>query len=129
MGLHTVASIYKHGKRWRAQVLVGGERQGKVFDTKAEASQWALMMEAEGKKPLASATMLVRDAAKRLHDLYVNEEKSRSDISRAKRLQDDPFAGKRLADVSKDDLDEYRDRRLDSDFSIRSGNPATVRGL
>lgn len=112
MGLHTVASIYKHGKRWRAQVLVGGERLGKVFDTKAEASQWALMMEAEGKKPLASSTMLVRDAAKRLHDLYVNEGKSRSDISRAKRLQDDAIASKRLADVSKDDLDEYRDRRL-----------------
>jgi integrase len=112
MGLHTVASIYKHGKRWRAQVLVGSQRQGKVFDTKAEASQWALQMEAEGKKPLAVSSMLVRDAAKKLHGLYVNEDKSRSDVSRAKRLQDDPIAAKRLVDVSKDDLDEYRDRRL-----------------
>jgi len=107
-----MASFYKQGRRWRAQVLVHGQRHGKTFDTKAEASQWAVMMEAEGKKPLAVSSMLVRDAAKKLHDIFVNEDKSRSDKSRARRLQDDPLADKRLVDVTKDDLDEYRDRRL-----------------
>lgn len=112
MGMHAVASIYKHGKRWRAQVLVAGHRQGKVFDTKAEASLWALAAEAEGKKPLAVSTMLVRDAAKKLHELYVNEGKGRSDVSRAKRLQEDALADRRLVEVTTDDLDDYRDRRL-----------------
>lgn len=121
MGLHTVASIYKHGKRWRAQVLIAGERQGKVFDTKAEASQWALAIEAEGKKPLAGSTKLVRDAAEKLYEQFVNEGKGRSDLSRAKRLQQDPLSEKRLVDVTVDDLDAYRDRRreLVEDASVR----------
>jgi integrase len=115
-----MASIFKIGKRWRAQVLIGGERQGRVFDTKSEASQWAMMTEAEGRKAPA-VTMLVGDALSRLHKLYVNEDKSRSDISRCKRLMDDPIAKKRLADVNKDDLIDYRDRRAKSveDASIR----------
>jgi len=107
-----MASIYKVGKRWRAQVLIGDDRRGKVFDTKAEASQWAMALEADGKKPLAVSTMLVRDAAVRLHAICVNEDKGRSEISRAKRLQSDPIADKRLVDVSNDDLAEYRDRRM-----------------
>lgn len=105
-----MASIYKHGKRWRAQVLVGGQRRGQVFDTKSEAQQWAIREEAEGVKA-PNVNMLVGDALDRLHKLYVNEGKSRSDISRAKRLQSDKLAKRRLIEVTKDDLVEYRDRR------------------
>lgn len=56
-----MASIYKVGKRWRAQVLIRGQRQGQVFDTKAEASQWALQVQAEGRKA-PSSTVLLKDA-------------------------------------------------------------------
>ncbi len=106
-----MASIYRVGKRWRVQVTVQGQRRSGVFDTKAEASQWALAELAQGKRAPVS-TRLVRDALKKLHDLYVNEDKSRSDITRAKRLQDDALADCRLADVSSDDLADFRDRRL-----------------
>jgi integrase len=103
MRLHTVATIYPHGKKWRVQVLVNSTRRSKVCRTKSEASQWGMMMEADAGHGPAVSTMLVRD---------VNEDKSRSDKSRAKRLQEDPLADRRLVDVSKDDLNEYRDRRL-----------------
>lgn len=47
-----MASIYKHGKRWRAQVYVNGVRESGTFDTKAETAAWALEREAQlsGKK-------------------------------------------------------------------------------
>ena len=64
------------------------------------------MIEAEGKKPLAASTKLVRDAAEKLYELFVNEGKGRSDLSRAKRLQQDPLAEKRSVDVTVDDLDD-----------------------
>lgn len=105
-----MASITKEGKRWRAQVLIRGQRQSKTCDTKAEASQWALMAEAEGKQKLTHG-LLVKDALKKLHALYVNEEKSRSDISRALRLQDDPLASQPLVSLSADDLDAFKERR------------------
>lgn len=106
-----MASIYRVGKRWRVQVTVQGQRRSCVRDTKAAASQWALAEVAQGKRGPVS-TRLVRDALKKLHDLYVNDGVSRSDITRAKRLQDDPLAECRLADVTSDDLADFRDRRL-----------------
>lgn len=115
-----MASFFRLGKRWRVQVLVHGQRHSRVCDTKAEAAAWALSIEAQGKRTPVS-TRLVRDALVKLHDVYVNEGKSRSDITRAKRLQDDAIAQCRLGEVSKDDLAAFRDRRL------ASVQPASVR--
>lgn len=115
-----MASIYKAGRRWRAQVSVQGHRRTRICDTKAEASQWVLAQVAQGKRGPVS-TRLVLDALKKLHGIYVNEGKSRSDIGRAKRLQGDPLANCRLVDISSDDLADFRDRRL------TTVTPASVR--
>lgn len=116
-----MASIDRVGKRWRARVLVKGQRQTKVFDTKAEAAQWALMAEAEGKlRPVHG--LLVKDTLKKLHELYVNEGKSRSDIGRALRLQDDPIGKVKLVEFDSDHLDDFKERRAKAglaDASIR----------
>ena len=116
-----MASIQKHGKRWRAQLMIDGDRRSKVFDTKAEASQWALAETAAGKRGPVS-TRLVRDALKALHEELMNAGKSRSDIGRALRLQADPLADIRLADVDADSLADFRDRKLKggaSDATVR----------
>lgn len=106
-----MASIQKHGRGWRVQIKIGGERRSQVFATKAEASQWALAETAAGKRGPVS-TRLVKDALQKLHDELVNGGKSRSDIGRALRLQADPLAQMRLADVDAAALEAFRDRRL-----------------
>lgn len=116
-----MASFTREGKRWRAQVLIRGQRQSKTCDTKAEASQWALMAEAEGKQRPVHG-LKVRDALKKLHALFVEEGKSRSDIGRALRLQEDPIADVRLADLEPEDLEGFKERRRTAgaaDASIR----------
>jgi integrase len=102
------------------QIKIGGERRSQVFDTKAEASQWALAETAAGKRgPVGNRIML--DGLRKLHDELVNDGKSRSDIGRALRLQDDPLAQVRLADVDATALGAFRDRRLAlvSDATVR----------
>lgn len=109
-----MATFTKRGKKWRVQVLVEGERRSGTFDTKAEASQWAIAETAAGKRGPAIRIKTIRDALVRLHALYEKEGTSRSDLSRAKRLQDDPLADLRLADVVTADLGDFRDRRIEA---------------
>ncbi|WP_199097140.1 site-specific integrase [Dyella sp. ASV21] len=107
-----MASFQRDGKRWKVQVLVHGQRRSKRFDTKAEAAQWALEVEAEGtSKPQLGQGLVVKDALKKLHTAYVNEGKSRSDIGRSLRLQEDPIAKVRLTDLNSDHLDDFKERR------------------
>lgn len=51
-----MASIYKRGNVWRAQININGNRQARSFDTKSAATQWAKATENEilknGGKPI-----------------------------------------------------------------------------
>ena len=42
-----MASIRKRGQSWRVELYRGGQRESATFDTKREASAWALEREAE----------------------------------------------------------------------------------
>lgn len=107
-----MATFTKRGKKWRVQVMVAGERRSGTFDTKSEAAQWAVAETAAGKRGPAIAAKTVRDALARLHALYVEAGASRSDQTRAKRLQSDPLADLRLSNVATADLSDFRDRRI-----------------
>lgn len=105
-----MATFTKRGKRWRVQVLVDGERRSGTFDTKAEASGvLPRRLQASGAPPSTR-----RRSRTRCSDCTRSEGASRSDLSRSKRLQNDPLADLRLADVAMSDLGDFRDRRIEA---------------
>lgn len=107
-----MASVQRHGKRWRVQVYVNGRRESAVRDTKAEAAAWALEREAQltGKK-LPAKTF--GDAMQRFRKTVSPERKgARWEQTRLLRMEHDPVAAVALARLSATDLADYRDRRL-----------------
>lgn len=107
-----MASIYRHGKGWRAQVRRGTERDSETFRTKQEASAWALQREAEltGTR-LADHTL--GDALRRYaRDVSPSKRGARWETLRLDAMGRDAVAGKRLADLRTPDLASWRDRRL-----------------
>lgn len=115
-----MATIYRKGKGWRAQVCVKGVRDSTVLPTKQEAAQWALQREAElGGRKLPDKTL--KDA---LTVYEANVTPTRAD-PRWERIKlacwrRDPIAKRKLAGLSCDDLAAWRDARL------REVKPATV---
>lgn len=115
-----MASIYRHGKRWRAQVYVNGVRESQVFDTKAQAAAWAMARESEleGKK-LPSKT--VGDALERYRDDVSPEKRGHKwERARLDAIMEMPIAKRMMATLSPTDIADWRDLRL------KSVTPATV---
>lgn len=107
-----MASIYRNGTRWRAQVYVAGVRDSDSFQTRQEAAQWALTREAElGGRKLPDKSL--KDAMR----LYANKEAPKHrgckwELVRLTALEKDVMAKRRLAGLSSDDLADWRDARL-----------------
>lgn len=107
-----MASMQRHGKKWRVQVYAAGVRDSKVLPTRQEAAQWALQREAEltGKK-LPDKTL--KDAMR----LYAAEEAPKHrgekwEVVRLRSLERDPLARRKLAGISDSDMADWRDARL-----------------
>lgn len=106
-----MASIKRHGSRWRAQVYVRGRRDSGVFDTKAEAAAWALEREAEiaGRKAHSGT---VADVLRRYaHDVSPTHRGERWERTRLKRMERDPLAVVPIASLSPADIAAWRERR------------------
>lgn len=115
-----MASIYKLGKKWRAQVSIRGVRETEVFPTKQQASAWALDKEAAGRVGKMPNRTL-GDALKR----YAKEvAPSRSgeawEVTRCTAMQRLKMADILLKDLDRSDLARWRDDRL------KTVKPATV---
>lgn len=108
-----MASIRKHGKKWRAEVYRHGQRRSKVLDTKAQAMAWAVDAERE------------LNAGEGIPDKPFSAllEKYRQEVSEGKKgykweaariglLLRDPLAEVRLPKLSAPDCAAWRDRRL-----------------
>jgi len=115
-----MASIQKHGAKWRVQVYANGTRDSQVCRTRQEAAQWALQREAEltGKK-LPDKTF--GDALR----LYEEQEApkhrgARWELIRLKSLAKEDTAKRKLAGLSDNDFADWRDARL------KKVKPATV---
>lgn len=107
-----MASIKRHGSRWRAQVYVRGRRDSGVFDTKAEAAAWALEREAEiaGRK---AHTGTVADVLKQYaKDVSPTHRGERWEKTRLKLLERDALAAVPLASLTAADIAAWRERRL-----------------
>ena len=107
-----MASIQKHGKKWRVQVYVNGTRDSHVATTRAEAAQWALAREGElsGRK-LPDRTFA--DAMKRYaEDVAPTHRGHKWEEVRLTALQKDTLAKRKLAGLAGSDFADWRDARL-----------------
>jgi integrase len=119
-----MASILKHGRGWRAQVAILGERDSKVFATKAEAVSWAGKRETEIRESKSTGIQKNRtvDEAFRRYEKDVSSTK-RGHRQEALRLaaigrweiEDRPLNDMKLVDVTSDVLGRWRDHRLTVD--------------
>lgn len=107
-----MASIQRHGKRWRVQVYVNGKRESGVYDTKAQAAAWALERQAQlsGKKLPAKS---LGNAMERFREeISPTRAGERWEVTRLTRMERDPVARMPLAALTATELADYRDRRL-----------------
>lgn len=112
-----MASIYRHGKKWRAEVRLKGIYDSITRPTKLEAQAWAIQREAEilegsfsrvdKKYTLADAllryaeTVSVKRKGERWEKIKINAFLTRL-----------PFVNDLLIDVSSEQIAEWRDQRL-----------------
>jgi integrase len=115
-----MASIYRHGRGWRAQVYVRGVRDSDTFRTRQEAAQWALQREAE----LAGTTLAPRtlDAALARYrdDVSPSHKGYRWEVMRIEAMRRHAIAGRMLGSLTGPDIAGWRDERL------KQVSPATV---
>ena len=108
-----MGSFQKRGGKWRARVLVNGERVSATFDSKAQATAWAAQQSTETGKARGSTHKTLDDALER----YAREESPRRrgklwEQTRIKAFRRLKFVHRRLSDLSSDDFGRWRDQRL-----------------
>lgn len=110
-----MAYISKHGDRWRAQVAKQGVRKSAVWDTKREAMQWALRLEAEIEASVKQpAAKTFADAVLRYQtEVSANKKGKQWELRRLSALVEH-FGTARLGDLDAPDMAAWRDKRLQS---------------
>ncbi|PYG33096.1 tyrosine-type recombinase/integrase [Pelagimonas varians] len=118
-----MASITKHGKKWRAQIARSGTRKSKVFPAKQEAKDWAANEESRLKDERSTSCRLPFGDVMRRYGLEVSPTKRGHlwEVARIEKWRVDPLGKIRMCDLSADDLADWRDKRL------RQVAPGTVR--
>jgi integrase len=106
-----MASIQRSGSKWRVQVYAQGVRDSATFNTKQEASAWAVEREANltGRK-LPDKTFA--DAMKRYdRDIAPTHDGGRWESVRLKAMLQWPIANRKLANLTGADIADWRDAR------------------
>ncbi|WP_407496784.1 tyrosine-type recombinase/integrase [Pseudooceanicola sp. MF1-13] len=118
-----MATISKHGDRWRAQIQRRGVRKSKIFALKREAQDWANEQEAAilgGAKVAARMTfgdLLARYGA----EVSPTKRGEQWEVIRLAKIARDRIGAVQLGDLSAADFADWRDRRL------REVAPSSVR--
>ncbi len=116
-----MGSVYRNGKRWRAQVCVAGARNSDTFATKQEAAAWVMAREAD-MTGRTDGTKTLGDAFdKYAKDVSPNHRGQRWETVRLTKLATYPIAKKRLSALTAADVTAWRDSRL------KDVSPASVR--
>jgi integrase len=109
-----MTSIFKVKDKWRCQVMVNGVRHSKYFTLKKDAHRWAANVisyaDAMKDKQTRPKYLTVSDLFLRyMEEVSVNKASCDNEKIRIKRfLNDAPrLATKKLADVTKNDIDEW----------------------
>lgn len=108
-----MAHISKHGDRWRAQVAKKGIRKSAVWDTKREALQWALTVEAEIDAGISRGKVHTFREAVRKYETEVAHKK-RGEAWEVRRLAQmlEHFGDVPLGNIDSPQIAEWRDARL-----------------
>lgn len=113
-----MASIYKRGKVWRAQISIKGQPpKSGTFKTKQEAQDWAHETEKELRSLAGgvSLTHTVKDAFDRYaREVSPGKRGARWELLRLDALAKDTLANVKLFDLRPSDIAGWRDRRLKS---------------
>lgn len=109
-----MASVKRHGEKWRAQVARQGVRKTKVFASKREALDWSARFE---RMILDGDKIAAQGRVSDLFDRYRAEVSPRkrgehSEALRLNRMSKDPIGRKKLGDLSQKDIAAWRDNRL-----------------
>lgn len=117
-----MASVAKHGERWRAQVFKKGVRESKIFATKSQATRWAARREYEIEHAgEAASKALFRDVLERYtHEVSPKKRGVRWERIKAKNLGCDKIGAMQIGQIKPSDIADWRDRRL------KEVQPATV---
>lgn len=109
-----MASIRRHGRKWRVEVYAQGRRRSKVLPTRQEARDWAARQEYEltHRDEVAAATKLGEVMLRYSREVSPTKRGARWETIRLERLQRDPLARVQLGDLRPADLADWRDRRL-----------------
>lgn len=119
-----MATFRKSGTGWRVEIYKNAIRKSGTFSTKAEATAWAVTVEADiiagkaGKvpdKPFSALLERYRD------EVSITKRGERWERLRLGLVMRDPLATVRLSELSERDIAAWRDRRL------RTVSEATVR--
>jgi len=107
-----VASIKRQGKKWRAQVAVAGKRASRCFNSKAEATLWAIAQEdALGADRLPEHSLL--DAIERfVRDVSPQHESADWEKYRLNSFKKLSITTRMLATLKPEDFAQWRDARL-----------------
>lgn len=109
-----MASIRKHGGRWRAEVSRSGTRRSKILPTKRAAQDWAARQEYELANPgiVASKTVLGDVLDKYAREVSPVKRGHRWEVVRLEKLRRDPLAQVTMGVLGPVEIAEWRDRRL-----------------
>lgn len=113
-----MASIQKHGDKWRVFVQHDGKVKTKVCRTKTEARQWAEDTASEMRKYKPGAAISLHDALDRYAEEVTPTHKgAKWEIIRLAKLKRE-IKDKRLSDITKHDISEWRDAKTISPASV-----------
>lgn len=116
-----MASILKVATGWRVQLTVKGQRDSRVFDTKAAATDWAVRREAEMRsisEGVGSKAHTVGDVLKEYEKRVsptkrgARWEKLRLPLIGSKEIAGRKFAEIKLADLRPSHIAAWRDARM-----------------
>ena len=108
-----MASIQKHGEKWRAAVCRNGIRRSKVLNTRQDARAWAARIEVQLEAGQNDSADTVADLLlKYAREVSDTKRGARWEIVRLKAMRKDPLAQRRLRDLTPQDIADWRDRRL-----------------
>lgn len=109
-----MASIIRHGDKWRALVNLQGTRKSKVFPTKRQAQEWAARLEftITNAEIVAAETKLREVLDRYAREVSPKKRGHRWEVVRLEKIGRDRIADISLGELSAKDFADWRDRRL-----------------
>ncbi|WP_323717493.1 hypothetical protein [Paracoccus aminovorans] len=115
-----MASIRKHGDKWRAEVWRDGKRASKVLQTKREGQDWASRQEfliEQGDVGSIEQSITLAEAADRYEIEIIPHKRIRwnsrgSELFVLGMIREDELGAMPIAKITPKDLASWRDRRL-----------------